>query len=120
MPCVLRHGKVAVQATIVKKVDQHPPPQPEDIVHGEAAAAAHHPPHPVVLPLPHDDEMCSPPPGPSVICHTLSYRKKQCVLPDAKIAEQAVNAKKVDQTSPPGLVAPGLPAVCDELKVFNE
>ena len=81
MPCVLHHGRVAVQATIAKQVDQDTP----DAVHGTEEAALH-PPQPVVLPLQQDAAMmCSPtPPGYHVTYHTLGYRMLQCVLPDAQ------------------------------------
>ena len=55
MQCVLHHAELAAQASIAKKVDHHPPPQPEDV--------AHHLTH-TVLPHPQAGAMCSPlPPG---------------------------------------------------------
>ena len=85
VPCVLHHGRVAVQATIAKQVNQDPPPHPEDAVHA-TEEAAHHPPQPVVLPLQQDAAMmCSTtPPGYHVTYHTLGHRMLQCVLPDAQ------------------------------------
>ena len=51
MQCVLHLAELAAQASIAKKVDHHPPPQPEDV--------AHHLTH-TVLPLPQAGAMCSP------------------------------------------------------------
>ena len=125
MPCILRHANVTEQATSVKQVDQHPPPQPEDAVHATEEAVHHLPPLIVVLPLTQDTVMCSPPPpGCCMTCHTPRHRMMMCVLPDSQLAAQAGKAKKVDQNSlpPPEHVSPGLPCgyiVCDGLKVIN-
>ena len=54
MPCILRHANVTAQAILVKQVDQHPPPQPEDAAHAIDEEAVHHTPPPVVLLLPQE------------------------------------------------------------------
>ena len=54
MSCILRHANVTAQAILVKQVDQHPPPQPEDAAHAIDEEAVHHTPPPVVLLLPQE------------------------------------------------------------------
>ena len=124
MPCVLRHGRVAAQATIAKHVDQDLPPHPEDAAHA-IDEAGHLPPHLVVLPLPPQDAatLCSPTPPGYYVTTTLGHRMMQCVLPDAQPAEQARTAKKVDPTSLhlPGQMGPSLNGsdnVCNGLVVI--
>ena len=111
MLCVLRHARVAAEATIAKKVDQQPPPHPDDAVHA-IEEGAHHPPHQVVPPQRQNAAtMCSPPPTRcTVTYHTPRHRKMQCVLPDDQLAAQARTAKKVDQEHLP---PPGGDYVCD-------
>ena len=43
--CVLSPTQVTAQAVKVQKVDQHPLPPPEEVVHAVDEAAHHHPPH---------------------------------------------------------------------------
>jgi hypothetical protein len=79
--CVLSPAQVAAQAVKVKKVDQHPLPPPEEVVHAVDEAAHHHPPHTVEEaahqhPL-HAVQVSHSLPGSDVVCDGLFVNEGQ-------------------------------------------
>ena len=96
--CILLQTHAAKEAGIERKVEQHPPPQPDDDAH--APVPAHHLPHTVDV---HAVKVPYHHPLHTIRVCLLRQNMMQSVLSTAQqTTEQALLVEKVDQDAPPG------------------